>query len=158
LDQCASLAVAHSLHLLLAPESNPATRVRRWRDLAWMDSRSLNPIYVLGVLWEIYHRGSSRNERMLRHVGGYLNLRVTNDVVIDVVVRDYELLPIFLVVNRVYIECLGITLERHCRMIFLCLCSFFFSLTHLFPLSGLSDDFAGAIEDHLRARLVKILL
>ena len=103
MDQCVSLAVAHSLHLLLAPESNPATRVRRWRDLAWMDCRSLNPIYVLGVLWEIYHRGSSCNERMLKHVGCHLDLRVTNDIVIDVVVRDYELLPIFLVVNCVYI-------------------------------------------------------
>ena len=63
-----------------------------------MNGRSLNAVDILG---KVHHGGGGRHKRMLGHVSGHLNLRVADDVVVDVVVRDDQLLPVLLAVDRV---------------------------------------------------------
>lgn len=86
---------------------------------------------------------------MLRNVCGNLYLGVANDVIVDVVVRNYQRLAIFLAVNLVHVDTI---LVRPKTQIFgldflLYFDRFRFSLAQLVPLSRFSKDFSWTVVD-----------
>ena len=160
-DQCRlTLAVAHALHLLLTRESKSSVWIWCRCDLAGVDCRSLNPIYVLGVLREIHYGSRRCNESMLGHVCGHLYLGVAYDVIVNVVVRNDNVLPLFLTVDLVHVDTILFSrkTEIFCFDILFHFYRFRFSLAHLVPLPRLPKDFSRTIVDHLRSSFIKFLL
>ena len=128
--------------------------------MAGVDCRSLNPIYVLGVLREIHYSSRGCNESMLGHVCGHLYLGVAYDVIVNVVVRNDNVLPLFLTVDLVHVDTLLVSRKTEIfgLDILLNFYRFRFSLAHLVPLPCFPKDFSRTVVDHLRSSFIKFLL
>ena len=94
------LCEVDTLNVMLVTECYASIQVRRRGYLAGMD-RGLNTAQILMALREVHDCAS---EHMLWDVRCNFDLRIADDVVVYVVIRDYELLSIFLAVDFVNVN------------------------------------------------------